>query len=156
MQSLNSCLVNKYPTACGVRGYDPDNAWSNKGLLLTLTARGSTLDARIWRLNPLTSKVDPGAVRVKIFIMVVEPQHRCMCKWGVKSKLRHDDFQLKKTFWSPWLIQKYVIAVRVDIHITSFERIVAYTLFHHLLGVAFFYLNFYFFRCDSQYLRGII
>ena len=37
---------------------------------LTLTARGSTLDVMIWR-QIMTSKVDPRAERIKIFIMDV-------------------------------------------------------------------------------------
>ena len=41
---------------------------------LALTARGSTLD--VCRRQILTIKIDPRTVRVKIFIMAVDPQHR--------------------------------------------------------------------------------
>ena len=50
---------------------------------LTLTARGSTLvlwtsdfDANVCGRQILTPKVDSSTVRVKIFIMVVDPKHR--------------------------------------------------------------------------------
>ena len=44
------------------------------GQWLTFTARGSTLDVRIWRLRPiLTSKVDPRTERVNKIMVVVDP-----------------------------------------------------------------------------------
>ena len=49
-----------------------DPSASAKAITLTLTARGSTLVVRMWRLT----KVDPRTVRVEIFLMPIDPQHR--------------------------------------------------------------------------------
>ena len=38
---------------------------------LTLSARGSTLE--VYRRQILTSKIDPRTVRVKIFIIAIDP-----------------------------------------------------------------------------------
>ena len=45
---------------------------------ITLTAQGSTLDVRIWRLQTsvLKSKVDPRILRVKLYLMALDIKHR--------------------------------------------------------------------------------
>ena len=87
------------------RNFDLMMFWKQQ--IVTFTARGSTLDVRIWRL---TSKFDPHTVRVNILLMAVDPQHR----YSIEAE-KTDWFQIEKILWSPWFIQKFVSALRVNI-----------------------------------------
>ena len=58
-----------------------------------------------FRRQILTSKIDPHTVKVKIFIMAVDPYHiGIQMKQKELTKNIYNDIKLKKTRWSPWLL----------------------------------------------------
>ena len=78
--------------------------------MFTPTARGSTLVVRIWR--PQTSdKNGPRTERIKIFIMVIDPQYLGIVIEMKQTKLTKTCMMISN--WSPWFIQKYFRVVRL-------------------------------------------
>ena len=78
-----------------------------------LTARGSTLDIKIWRLKTSDSdiKVDPRTKKNKIFIMVVDPRYRYSNEAETANQYIYEAFNLEITLWSPWFISTYFNAL---------------------------------------------
>ena len=60
-----------------------------------------TSESDVYRRQILTSEIDPRAVRIKIFIMAVDPYHRHSNKSERADKDIYDDFKLKKNLWFP-------------------------------------------------------
>ena len=75
--------------------YTPSRRPEDAKSMLTLTARGSTL---VCRRQILTTKVDPRAVRVQIFLMVVDPSHMYSNESERANEDIYADFKLKKPF----------------------------------------------------------
>ena len=61
----------------------------------------TSTDVRFWRLF----KVDPRTVRVKIFLMVIDPYHRYSNESERSSEDIYDDFKLKKKLCSRCVLQ---------------------------------------------------
>ena len=71
----------------------------------------------VCRRQIMTSKVDPRTVRVQIFMMAVDSNHRYSNESERANYTTYDDFKLKKPLWSPWFRTKYFSALRVDISV---------------------------------------
>ena len=82
-----------------LRTFSKESAWSGEINIFI----PKTLDVRIWRLQ----KSIPVLYKSKRIYYGRRP---ITFKWNRDS---HDDFNFKKTLWSPWFIQKYVSALRV-------------------------------------------
>ena len=69
-------------------------------ITLTLTVLRSTLasESDVYRRQILMSKGDPRTVKVKIFLIAVDPQHRYSNEAERANQGIYDDFKLKRHY----------------------------------------------------------